>query len=219
MNGMTPWRSRENLPEHDEDEPAHGERDQTGGGCHAGFLSCRGCFEKRGRAARLTRAHLGREPCLSREAERPRPAPSRAPANRRLYPSLETALIHSHRSRRPRHGSACSGAGACSGCGPHGEEPRRLRGVSNHEVVKGRTAARFDGASQNALRRDSCAPRPPSDFGKWKRKSPRPVSRRGPHVCDDGLMPPICPTCQFRNKQSSFTSANALSRLPTIAGK
>ena len=144
MNGMTPWRSRENLPEHDEDEPAHGERDQTGGGCHAGFLSCRGCFEKRGRAARLTRAHLGREPCLSREAERPRPAPSRAPANRRLYPSLETALIHSHRSRRPRHGSACSGAGACSGCGPHGEEPRRLRGVSNHEVVKGRTAARFD---------------------------------------------------------------------------
>ena len=33
---------------------------------------------------------------------------------------------------------------------------------------EGRTTARFDGASQNALRRDYCARRPPSDFGNRK---------------------------------------------------
>jgi hypothetical protein len=63
------------------------------------------CFdEKRGRAARLSRAaRLGREPCLSREGERPRPV-----------------------------------AFARTG-----------------KLVL--TAARFDGASQDALQRDYCA--------------------------------------------------------------
>jgi len=60
-----------------------------------------------------------------------------------------------------------------------GERPRPVAFARTGKLV--RTAARFDGALPEA-QRDYCARRPPPDLGKWKRKSPRPVSRRGPYL-------------------------------------
>jgi hypothetical protein len=58
-----------------------------------------------------------------------------------------------------------SGANPISlGRGP--ERPRPAAFARTGKLV--RTAARFDGASQDAYRRDYCARRPPPDFGNEK---------------------------------------------------
>jgi len=61
-----------------------------------------------------------------------------------------------------------------------------------------RTAARFDGASQDALQRDYCAwlP-PPPDLGKMETKKPAAGLPARAKSFDDAPMPVICPSCQI----------------------